>query len=82
VHWRASAHHGDLMVRQEEQRSHSEASILLDTRRSGYRDANSLHPLAAAESDRFEWAVGFAASLVVHLQHSGFLVHMHESADV
>jgi uncharacterized protein (DUF58 family) len=81
VHWRASAHHGDLMVRQEEQRSHSEASILLDTRRSGYRDANSLHPLATAESDRFEWAVGFAASLVVHLQHSGFLVHMHESAD-
>lgn len=81
VHWRASAHHGDLMVRQEEQRSHSEASILLDTRRSGYRDANFLHPLATAESDRFEWAVGFAASLVVHLQHSGFLVHLHESAD-
>ena len=80
VHWRASAHHGDLMVRQEEQRSHSEASVLLDTRRSGYRDATG-HPLAAAESDRFEWAVGFTASLVVHLQHSGFLVHMHESAE-
>jgi uncharacterized protein (DUF58 family) len=79
VHWRASAHHGDLMVRQEEQRSHSEASILLDTRRRGYRDASG-HPLAGAESERFEWAVGFAASLVVHLQRSGFLVHMHESA--
>jgi uncharacterized protein (DUF58 family) len=80
VHWRASAHHGDLMVRQEEQRSHSEASVLLDTRRRGYRDASG-HPLAAGESDRFEWAVGFAASLVVHLQHAGFLVHMHESAE-
>ncbi|MEX1079080.1 MAG: DUF58 domain-containing protein [Homoserinimonas sp.] len=80
VHWRASAHHGDLMVRQEEQRSHSEASVLLDTRRSGYRDANSVHPLNTAESDRFEWAVEFTASLVVHLQHSGFIVHMHESA--
>ena len=81
VHWRASAHHGDLMVRQEEQRSHSEASVLLDTRRSGYRDAESEHPLTAAESDRFEWAVEFTASLVVHLQHSGFLVHMHETAE-
>ena len=36
--------------------------------------------MAAAESDRFEWAVEFTASLVVHLQHAGFLVHMHESA--
>lgn len=81
VHWRASAHHGDLMVRQEEQRSHSEASVLLDTRRAGYRDAESGHPLTAAESDRFEWAVEFTASLVVHLQHSGFLVHMHETAE-
>ncbi len=81
VHWRASAHHGDLMVRQEEQRSHSEASVLLDTRRSGYRDAESAHPLAGAESERFEWAVEFVASLVVHLQRSGFLVHMYETAE-
>jgi uncharacterized protein (DUF58 family) len=81
VHWRASAHHGDLMVRQEEQRSHSEASVLLDTRTGGYRDAGSAHPFVVAESDRFEWAVEFAASLVVHLQRSGFLVHMHESAE-
>lgn len=81
VHWRASAHHGDLMVRQEEQRSHSEASVLLDTRRGGYRDVEPGHPLTAAESERFEWAVEFTASLVVHLQHSGFLVHMHETAE-
>lgn len=81
VHWRASAHHGDLMVRQEEQRSHSEASILLDTRKSGYRDVDAIFPSSDAESERFEWAVEFTASLVVHLQHSGFLVHMHESAE-
>jgi uncharacterized protein (DUF58 family) len=80
VHWRASAHHGDLMVRQEEQRSHSEASILLDTRKSGYRDVDAIFPTSDAESDRFDWAVNFTASLVVHLQHSGFLVHMNESA--
>lgn len=81
VHWRASAHHGELMVRQEEQRSHSEASVLLDTRRSGYSDVSALHPLAI-ESDRFEWAIEFAGSLVVHLQRSGFVVHLHETAPV
>lgn len=80
VHWRASAHHGELMVRQEEQRSHSETSVLIDTRRSGYRDARVSRALAFADSVRFEWAVEFAGSLVVHLQRSGFVVHLHESA--
>ena len=80
VHWRASAHHGDLMVRQEEQRRHSEASILLDTRSSGYRDSKGVRAFSGGESQRFEWAVEFTASLVVHLQRGGFLVHMHESA--
>lgn len=80
VHWRASAHHGDLMVRQEEQRSHSEASILLDTRVSGYADLHTKHLADHAESEAFEWAVGFTASLVQHLQHSGFVVHMYETA--
>ena len=79
VHWRASAHHGDLMVRQEEQRSHSEASILLDTRRAGYRDFEFLRTAEEPESEAFEWAVGFTAALVLHLQHNGFRVQMHES---
>lgn len=79
VHWRASAHHGDLMVRQEEQRSHSEASVLLDTRQDGYRDVHLLRTADEPESDAFEWAIGFTASLVLHLQHDGFLVHMNET---
>lgn len=42
VHWKASARHGELMVRLEEQRSHAQARILLDTRRAGYRDADAV----------------------------------------
>jgi len=60
VHWRATARHGELMVRQEEQRSDPEAVILLDTR-------------AGAGDDRaeFERAVEFTASLAVHLRAIG-----------
>jgi uncharacterized protein (DUF58 family) len=79
VHWRASAHHGELMVREEEQRSHAQARIVLDTRRTGYRDtrpATSEEP----ESDAFEWAVAFTASLALHLQRIGFTVQIVETA--
>ncbi|GAA3750598.1 DUF58 domain-containing protein [Leifsonia bigeumensis] len=78
VHWRASAHHGELMVRQEEQRSHAQARILLDTRRAGYRD--TAPPVdQEPESDSFEWAVSFAASLALHLQRIGFTVEVIET---
>lgn len=78
VHWRASAHHGELMVREEEQRSHAQARILLDTRRPGYRDAAP--PVdQEPESDSFEWAVSFAASLSLHLQRVGFTVEVIET---
>jgi uncharacterized protein (DUF58 family) len=78
VHWRASAHHGELMVREEEQRSHAQARILLDTRRAGYRDAAP--PIdQEPESDSFEWAVSFAASLSLHLQRIGFTVEVIET---
>jgi uncharacterized protein (DUF58 family) len=76
VHWRASAHRGDLMVRQEEQRSHAEARILLDTRWAGYRDASlEMQP----ESESLEWAVRFTASLALHLKRHGFAVHVVET---
>jgi uncharacterized protein (DUF58 family) len=78
VHWRASAHHGELMVRQEEQRSHAQARILLDTRRAGYRDAGTPTD-EEPESDSFEWAVAFSASLALHLQRIGFTVEVIET---
>lgn len=84
VHWRASAHHGELMVRQEEQRSHAEARLLLDTRRPNYRDASVGRGPNASDSDRpesesFEWAVKLTASLGMHLQRNGFLVQVIET---
>jgi uncharacterized protein (DUF58 family) len=79
VHWRASARHGELMVRQEEQRTHPEARILLDTRRGGYGDAWA--DLGGHESGvgAFEWGVRMLASLGIHLHRAGFLVQVVET---
>lgn len=83
VHWRASARHGELMVRQEEHRSHPDARILLDTRQGGYPDAipdpgDTWSP--TAHSEGFEWVVRMTASLGTHLEASGFRVLIEETA--
>lgn len=78
VHWKASARHGELMVRLEEQRSHSQASILLDTRRAAYRDVDSGSGVQS-QSDSFEWVLSFTASLSLHLQRVGFTVDVMET---
>lgn len=83
VHWRASARHGELMVRQEEHRSHPDARIVVDTRQSGYSDAipdqgDTWSP--TAHSDAFEWVVRMTASLGAHLESSGFRVLIEETA--
>lgn len=81
VHWRASARHGELMVRHEEQRSHPDVRLVLDTHRSGYPDAlpdaDPAHEQASSES--FEWAVRMLASLAVHLDEEGFTVALEET---
>lgn len=79
VHWRASAHHGELMVRQEEQRSHAEARLLLDTRRTNYSDVVARATSQAGESESFEWAITLTASIGVHLQRSGYVVQIIET---
>jgi hypothetical protein len=83
VHWRASARHGELMVRQEEHRSHPDARIIVDTRQSGYPDAvpdpgDSWSP--SAHSEAFEWVVRMTASLGSHLEAAGFRVLIEETA--
>jgi len=83
VHWRASARRGQLMVRQEEHRSHPDARIVLDTRLAGYPDADiddsdAWHPVST--SDAFEWGVRMLASLGVHLDSAGFSVAVEETA--
>ncbi len=89
VHWRASAHHGELMVREEEQRSHAEARIVLDTTMRGYRDRHGAwQPRAGRdaqlqqgrpESELFEWTLKLAATLALHLEQRGFLVQLTET---
>ncbi len=79
VHWRASARHGELMVRQEEQRSYPEARLILDTRADSYPGDASSSELGGTGSAWFEWAITMIASVGVHLHRSGFLVHILET---
>jgi uncharacterized protein (DUF58 family) len=84
VHWRASARHGELMVRQEEQRAYPEATIVIDTREGGYHDhtgSPTISRVSNAHSEGFEWAVSMLASLGVHLHREGFVVHVAETSD-
>ena len=76
VHWRATARHDELMVRQEEQRSLPHARILVDTLVDGYLDADE-----GDESEAFEWVVRMLASVAVHLRRAGFLVTVLETGD-
>ena len=81
VHWRATARHGELMVRQEEPRSHAEARVILDTRRSGYADHQPRAHANEQESESFEQAVSIAASIALHLARGGFAVELVETGD-
>jgi uncharacterized protein (DUF58 family) len=69
VNWRATAHRGELMVRQAQSQDESRALLVLDTRRESYPSL-----------DAFEWAVSFTASLLVHLSDSGVGVSLLETA--
>ncbi|MBH0129480.1 DUF58 domain-containing protein [Salinibacterium sp. NK8237] len=87
VHWKASARHGSLMVRQEEQHSYPQARIIVDTRLAGYPDASrapavrssSGITVSSSHSARFEWVVSMLASAAVQLRREGFLVHIVET---
>ncbi|MFJ2777832.1 MULTISPECIES: DUF58 domain-containing protein [unclassified Kitasatospora] len=64
VHWKSTARYGELMVRREEQPQKARASVLLDTREVGHR--------GNGPASSFEWAVGCAASVAVHLLERGY----------
>ena len=68
VHWRSSAHAGELMVRREEQPWQSRATLLLDNRRIAHRGTGAASSL--------EHAVSLTASIAVHLAQRGFQVRM------
>lgn len=79
VHWRATARHGELMVRQEEPRSHAEARVIIDTRRDGYPDYVPYRRGQRAESAAFELALSLAATIALHLSRAGFVVELVET---
>jgi len=68
VHWRSSAHTGELMVRREEQPWQSRATLFIDNRRHAHR--------GAGPSSSLEYAVVAAASIAMHLTQRGFRVRL------
>jgi uncharacterized protein (DUF58 family) len=68
VHWRSSAHAGELMVRREEQPWQSRATLFLDNRTCAHRGTGAASSL--------ERAVTVAASVAVHLVQRGFSVRL------
>ncbi|WP_217182640.1 DUF58 domain-containing protein [Streptomyces sp. AC495_CC817] len=74
IHWRATAHRGQLMVRQEEEESSPDAVVVLD--RSTGRWAQT----GDAADPSFEAAVSLCASAAVHLMHEGYGVDVIDSA--
>jgi uncharacterized protein (DUF58 family) len=74
IHWRATAHRGQLMVRQEEEESSPDALVVLD--RSSARWA-----APGDEADpAFEAAVSLCASVAMHLVQEGYGVDVIDSA--
>jgi len=75
VNWPATARHGEIMVRQEEQRSNPEARIILDTTLNNNSAAERVRRLDQA----FELAIEFVASIGVYLLDSGLKVQLLET---
>jgi len=68
IHWPATAHQSELMVRQEDRPARRRAVIVLDSRAAGH------HGSGAAGS--FEWAVTAAASVAAHLSEHRYAVQL------
>lgn len=72
VHWRSTARIGKLMVRREEQPWQTRAAMILDTRLARHAGEG---PAAS-----FEWAIGAAASIGVHLGRLGYSLRLFTDA--
>jgi uncharacterized protein (DUF58 family) len=71
IHWRATARHGDLMVREEEQEATPDATIVLD--RSAARFADRARTAPGADP-AFEEVVAACISIAARLVRDGYLV--------
>ncbi|MGZ0713005.1 DUF58 domain-containing protein (plasmid) [Coraliomargarita sp. W4R53] len=76
IHWRATAHRDTLMVRQEEQESTPEATVVLD--RGGERWAREAR-YAPGGDPAFEAAISACVSAVARLVRDGYAVEVIDS---
>ena len=71
IHWRSTAHRGELMVRREEQAWDPSARLILDSR-------GAAHAGQGLQSS-LEWAVSATASVALHFLDEGFNVEIFEA---
>lgn len=76
VHWRVTARHGELMVRQDEPQAGPRSRLLVDTSMTGYPDADARR---IPVSGSFEWVIAMAASVAAHLSERGYAVDLSTS---
>ena len=76
IHWRSSAHHDELIVRQFEEFSHTHTTVLLDTRADLSDFGSSL-----GNKELFEAMVSAAASICRAGQHRGDQIRLTTTAD-
>lgn len=78
IHWKATAHRAELMVRQEEQHVTPRATVVLDTEPVSQGTARDRKD-AWEYSTTFEWAVIAAASITTYLARGGYVVTLQSS---
>lgn len=80
LHWKATAHRGELMVRQEEQQINPRAAVLLDCEPTS--QGTALDRKGEWEySTSFEWCIVTAASIVTHLVRAGYVVTLQSNGE-
>jgi uncharacterized protein (DUF58 family) len=81
VHWPATARHGEMMVRQDDQQNDQDAIVLIDTAEASFPrlTAGRPHGDEPVVIETFEWVVSMAASIGLHLLGEGFRVRLIES---
>jgi uncharacterized protein (DUF58 family) len=73
IHWKATAHRAELMVRQEEQQVTPRAAVIVDTEPRS--QGTALDRRDEWEfSSALEWSVVAAASITTHLVRAGYVV--------
>lgn len=74
IHWPATAHRSELMVRQEDRPARRRAVIVMDSRADGHR--------GSGPQGSFEWVVTATASIAAHLSGLQYALHLVSSETI